>query len=109
MFMKTLIFTGCFVALLGTLGMADTTAPAPTDMNPGPCKKIIQACEQAGFQKGLHKKTGKGLYLDCMNPIMAGKTVSGVTVDSSLISGCRAARAEHPGKKQTKTTTPPAQ
>jgi hypothetical protein len=66
-----------------------------------PCKKIISACEAAGFVKGGHKKAkgntpeqDKGLYVDCMQPIMSGKSVAGVTVDPSEVQACQA-KKEH--------------
>ena len=50
-------------------------------------------CKQAGFVKGGHK-TGKGLYKDCVKPIKAGQTVTGVTtVDQSLLQTCKNERA----------------
>ncbi len=62
---------------------------------PGPCKEIVKACENAGFVKGEAKK-GYGLWLDCVDPIMQGKTtVPGATkplpaVDSKVVSECKA-------------------
>jgi hypothetical protein len=65
---------------------------------PGPCKQIAMACENAGFIKGDWKK-GDGLWRDCVDPIVQGQTnVLGATkslptVDSKLISECK---AKHP-------------
>ncbi len=61
----------------------------------GPCQQIVKACEDAGFVKG-EAKQGYGLWLDCVDPIMQGKTsVPGATktlpsVDPKLVSACKA-------------------
>ncbi len=75
---------------------------------PGPCQEIVKACESAGFVKGDAKK-GYGLWVDCIDPIMQGKTsVPGATkalpaVDPKIVSDCK---AKHPkfgsGKVGTK-------
>jgi hypothetical protein len=58
-----------------------------------PCSKIEDACKAAGFAKGEHSK-GKGLGADCMQPIIGGKTVPGVTVDPAVAQACGAERAK---------------
>ena len=68
----------------------------------GPCRKIKKACKDAGFIKGDHKKTGKGLFVDCMKPLMNGENVSGVSVDSQDLSACKErkeARKERKNKR----------
>lgn len=57
-----------------------------------PCKKIKEACEAAGYTKGDHKNK-KGLFKDCMQPIMAGQAVAGVTADPADVSACQAKKA----------------
>jgi hypothetical protein len=65
---------------------------------PGSCKKIEQACENAGFKKG-YWKNGAGLWRDCVDPLVQGVTnVPGATkplpaVDASLVAACK---AKHP-------------
>lgn len=66
-----------------------------------PCQKIKSACEAAGFKKGDHKDK-KGLFLDCMNPLLEGQSVAGVTVNSEDISACKVKKAEHKAKKEAK-------
>jgi len=108
--MKTLVLMSCIVVLTGALSLADTsTPPATAGKKMGPCKQIIAACESAGFEKGMHKKDGKGLYKDCLDPILAGQSVAGVSVDPSLVPACQAAKAKHQAKKQAATTSPAAQ
>ena len=74
-------------------------AKADAEHKSGPCQAIRSACEAAGFHKGGHKDHDKGLWKDCMDPILAGKTVSGVTATADQVSACQAARAKHAGKK----------
>jgi hypothetical protein len=106
--MKTLVWMGCVVALTGSLSFADSTTPAsaPAGKKMGPCKQIIAACESAGFEKGMHKKDGKGLYKDCLDPILAGTAVSGVTVDPATVTACQEAKAKHKAKKEAASAAP---
>lgn len=60
----------------------------------GPCKKIVDACKAAGFEKGKHKE-GKGLWMDCMHSVMEGKAVEGVHASSEDVAACKAKKAEH--------------
>lgn len=53
-----------------------------------PCKVIIEACKGAGFIKGGHKES-KGLFKDCMGPILQGQSIPGVNVDSSVVQACQ--------------------
>jgi hypothetical protein len=68
--------------------------PATKEVTAGPCMQIVTACKNAGFIYGAYKK-GDGLYYDCIDPIMQGKTrVPGATkplpaVDSKLIAECK--------------------
>ena len=84
-------------ALIASLALIGLTAapaladdPRPADH---PCRKIEDACKAAGFVKG-EAKVGKGLFIDCLDPIVAGKTVPNVTVDPSLGPACKAREAE---------------
>jgi hypothetical protein len=55
----------------------------------GPCNRIVSACEQAGFKKGAHQEK-KGVWFDCVQPIMAGETVAGVTLTADDVAACEA-------------------
>jgi hypothetical protein len=57
------------VALLA--GPAAALAAEAPAQGPGPCEQIVAACKSAGFIEGDYK-TGKGLHLDCIDPIMQG-------------------------------------
>ncbi len=66
------------------------------DANEGPCKQIKEACTKAGFIKG-EAKEGKGLWKDCIDPIMQGTTAKKSvlplpSVDPSLVAACKAKR-----------------
>ena len=71
---------------------------------PNECKEIAEACRQAGFIKGDWKK-GDGLWRDCVNPIVQGKTsVPGATkplpaVDGKLVADCKAKHPKFGGGK----------
>ena len=94
--MKTL-FVLIAMALSFSMAQAQTpAAPAPTAKE-HPCKKIMDACKSAGFVKGEWKQ-GKGLFKNCMQPIMEGKTVAGVTATADEIQSCKAHKEEHKAK-----------
>lgn len=58
-----------------------------------PCKAIAQACKAAGFQKD-QANTGKGIFKDCLKPILSGEQVAGVTVKPEEVQACKAKMAE---------------
>ena len=68
---------------LGTFALADE----------GPCKQIKEACTTAGFIKG-DAKDGKGLWMDCVNPIMQGTTAKKSVlplpkIDAKVVADCK--------------------
>ena len=79
------------VMALVILGSANAFANMGKDH---PCQKVKAACEAAGFKKGDHKDK-KGLWKDCVDPVMNGKSVAGVTVSSEDVSACKIKKAEH--------------
>jgi hypothetical protein len=86
---------------------AQPAQPAPTQIAPaqpapgqpaprrgGPCAQITAACKQAGFvPKGA--KTGAGIFVDCIRPIMAGapQGVQGTKplppIDPQMVAACK--------------------
>jgi hypothetical protein len=81
---------------------APAATPAPVTKGDHPCRKLrksaIEACSAAGYVKGGHKNK-KGLFDDCVRPILEGKGApGGVTIDSSLVEACQARRAKHDKK-----------
>jgi hypothetical protein len=63
---------------------------------PRPCQTIATACEAAGFHSGGHKE-GKGLWKDCVAPILDGRTIPGVSVAGEDVKACQAKRPHDRG------------
>ena len=63
------------------------------------CNMIIDACKKAGYVKG--DNGDKKFWIDCMKPVMMGKSVKGVTVDAATIKQCRTDKIDDM-KKQIK-------
>ncbi len=70
-----------------------------------PCHRVEAACKAAGFARG-EAKIGKGLFKDCVDPVLRGQAVAGVTVDPSEAQACAAVRAKHGHEKPKPATTP---
>lgn len=96
-----------FASVVSLALASSALAQAPAQKSnepPGPCKEIASACRNAGFIKGDWKK-GDGLWRDCVDPIMQGKTaVPGATkplpaVNASLVSACKAKHPKYGGGK----------
>jgi len=52
-----------------------------------PCAMIAKACLKAGY---VRKDTqDKKFWLDCMKPIILGKTVADVNIDPAIVKACR--------------------
>jgi opacity protein-like surface antigen len=62
-----------------------------------PCHAIEEACKAAGFVKG-GASTGKGLWKNCIKPILDGTAVSGVNVGADEVAACKAKKAAREGK-----------
>ena len=101
---------------------AAPTQPAPVQPTPkrgGPCAQIAAACKQAGFvPQGA--KSGAGIVVDCIRPIMVG-TPQGVQgakplpqIDPQLVAACKqqnpnfgTARRANPQPSGQSATKPP--
>jgi len=63
--------------------------------NQGPCAQIIAACRDAGFVQG-GARSGNGLQVDCVRPIMQGTAATHKAskplpeVDAQLVAACKA-------------------
>jgi hypothetical protein len=110
--MKRLFVIASVMTLAGSFCWGAPTETTPTSARTGPCKQILQACNAAGYYLGGHKKgPNKGEYLDCMDPILKGGSVPGVSVTPDEVSACNAHRARHAAQKAAggaPTTTTPA-
>jgi len=78
----------------GTLSFAE--GGGKNEPLPKPCQTIATACEAAGFHRGGHKE-GKGLWKDCVAPILDGRTVAGVSVAADDVKACQAKRPRDRG------------
>ena len=88
---KTAIRIGMFCGIIMLAG-----APAPGAAQPaGPCGQIVTACQQAGFVQG-GARTGDGIQVDCVRPIMQGSgqprraSKPLPDIDPQLIAACKA-------------------
>lgn len=65
----------------------------PTRKNCSACRTITAACQKAGFSFGK-AKTGEGLWVDCMSPIMSGKPSKSKKpvpkIDKNVLNACHA-------------------
>ena len=86
------------VVFVTGIALADTPpAPGGNAQRPvGPCRQIVQACRAAGFVRGQAKE-GKGLFKNCVEPILAGQSVQGVSVDASVVQACQQRRQRRKG------------
>ena len=68
------------------------TPAQPTPKRVGPCAQIMAACKQAGFVPN-GAKTGAGLAVDCIRPIMVGKQLQGTKplpqIDPQVVAACK--------------------
>jgi hypothetical protein len=87
----SLLFTGVF-----SLSLAQTGQPAPAQPVPWhPCAQIRAACTQAGFVPN-GAKTGVGIEVDCILPIMVGTpqrkqaTKPLPPLDPQVVGACKA-------------------
>ena len=90
------------LVLISASAFADTAPAAPKAE--GPCKKIEDACLGAGFIKG-EAKEGKGLWVDCIDPIMQGSTQPAKAVmklPAVAAADIAACTAKHPNFGQKK-------
>lgn len=86
------------VALI-VFGSLNAFAEIDNEKKDGPCHKVIEACKSAGYYKGGQKEK-KGLYRDCWDNLVVGKTVKGVTVSPELLSACKTKWAQSKNKKK---------
>ena len=78
---------------LRQLGIAPSAANGGS-VAAGPCGQITKACKDAGFGSGVGY-VGKGLFTDCVNPLMQGKpqprqaTIPLPQVNPHIIAACK--------------------
>jgi len=73
--------------VLTTLLFSSTTFAFGTDMmSDSSCGAIVKACKAAGFARSSEDKR---FWKDCMQPVLLGKSVKGVTVSADQVKACR--------------------
>jgi hypothetical protein len=95
---------------LGTLlaAAAATSGAQPPAHEPGPCEQIVAACKQAGFIEG-DARTGNGLHVDCIGPIVRGTAqppkakIPLPQVSPDVVAACK---AKHPNFGEGKGPPP---
>jgi hypothetical protein len=107
---------GLFSVLIGLSIYAPDAALAQK-----PCAQILAACEHAGFVRG-GARTGNGLQVDCIRPVMTGTSQRGRAskplpqIDAQVITACKARNPSFgqprapaaPGNEQPSATQPQA-
>lgn len=89
--MRIIVVVGA--SFIGALSFAEGGNKEPL---PKPCQTIATACQAAGFHSGGHKE-GKGLWKDCVAPILDGHAVPGVSVAADDVKACQANRPRNRG------------
>lgn len=83
-----------FLIFLTQISFAEET----TEHRDGPCIKIMDACKSAGNNKsGSAEK--KSLSKNCIQPLLNGEKVEGVTVNQNDLEACKAKKTEVKLKK----------
>jgi len=78
------------------------------------CAEIRAACKQAGFVRG-HAKTGEGIFLDCIAPIMGGTPQPRrasrplPTISPQLVADCKTQNPSFGQKRRNAPPPPPAE
>src|SRR5271165_2074520 len=92
---------GVWILAIGTV----TASVCRADSGDGPCARIMEACRNAGFVQGGNK-TGNGLHMDCIEPIMqetpqrARASRPLPDVDPHLVAACKEKNASF-GQRRT--------
>jgi hypothetical protein len=53
------------------------------------CAGIVKSCLTAGYRRGT---PGKQFWKNCMNPLLLGKSVTGISISPEDVKTCRAAK-----------------
>jgi len=91
----TLSLVGLLYSAVFSVSLAQEPLPVPAQSVPWhPCAKITAVCSQAGFVPN-GAKTGVGIEVDCIRPIMAGTpqraqaTKALPQVDPQVVQACK--------------------
>lgn len=100
-----------WVILISVLSGGPALAAEPPAKPPGPCEQIAEACKSAGFIQGDYK-SGNGLHVDCIDPIMRGATQPPTAkiplpkVSADTVAACK---QKHPDFGEGKKSQPAQQ
>lgn len=75
--------------------------PATTEQRDSPCIKVMDACKIAGYNKSSVTDK-KSLSKDCIQPLLNGQKVEGVSVNQSDVDACKTKKNELKQKIETK-------
>lgn len=86
------------IASLAATLTQNAFAQETTEHNDGPCIKIMEACKAAGYNKPSATEK-KSLSKNCMQPVLSGEKVEGVTINQKDLDACKLKKAEVKLKK----------
>jgi arylsulfatase A-like enzyme len=101
--------TSCLIMI--AWGAAAVAQPARA---PGTCRQIVAACQEAGFTQG-GARSGEGLQVDCVRPIMQGgaqrrrASKALPQIDAKLIEACKASNPNFGQGNARPANAPPAE
>lgn len=99
--LNRLFIAASFVLASGFVAQAGAQGAKPADLPE--CASIVGQCEKAGFEPGDHKKSGKGLWVDCVHQVAEGKVIAGVTSTQAEAKTCSdAAKVVRKAKRAAK-------
>lgn len=61
-----------------------------SNSNDKSCATIVKACLDGGYTR--ENSDNKQFWKDCLRPLLLGKAVTGITVDTSDVNQCRTAK-----------------
>jgi hypothetical protein len=99
-----------FIVVTAIVGLGGVIAAHAAPRYPA-CAEIRAACKQAGFIRG-RAKTGEGIFVDCIAPIMRGTSQPRRAskplpqINSQIVVDCK---AQNPSFGQRKRNTLPSQ
>ena len=77
-------------------------AVAPTQSG-DPCAQVVDRCKGAGYYQGGFE-VGRGLYFDCVTPLLLGQAVCDVQIDAQVPAACmsqsQSSAATAPGRSR---------
>ncbi len=91
-------FSRYFLALMIVFSTGSSFVKADETDQETPCKKIIDACKASIVSKN-DGNDKKGLFKDCVRPIMKGEKIAGVNITATEVDACRAKKRSMPNFK----------